>query len=135
MGAFDNFSGIDAAGNQFNFSNVAGKVILVTFWPPQSKAARRELMILAGLGDDHKRQGLTGIGISMNANSARTLGALDDTGMDWPQIPDRMGLARKYNVDPNAVTTLVLDSSHRIVASGLRGAELEKKVVELLAAQ
>jgi hypothetical protein len=83
------------------------------------------------LGQD-KPRGLRAVGISADPNTSHTRDAVDDMPMSWPQIPDRTGLAKKYGADPKAGTTLVLDSSHHIVAAGLAGPQLEQKVRQLL---
>jgi len=57
---------------------------------------------------------------------------LDDIILSYPQIPDRGGLAARYQVDPRAGKTFVLDSSRRIVFAGAVGPEMEKAVRQLL---
>jgi hypothetical protein len=53
---------------------------------------------------------------------------------EWPQMPDQSGLAALYHVDPRAGKTFVLDASHKVVAAGPMGPEIEKAVRQLLAA-
>ncbi|HLJ47412.1 MAG TPA: TlpA disulfide reductase family protein [Bryobacteraceae bacterium] len=125
---FDNFSGVDAAGNPISLARMKGKVFLVTFWSPAVKRSRQDLASLGDLVGEYGARGLTAIGIAMDSNASRISGVLDDTPVTWPQFPDRIGLAAKYGVDRNSATTFVLDESHRIIAVSPRRDELAKIV-------
>jgi hypothetical protein len=81
----------------------------------------------------HKK-GLAAVGISMDPNANRIDPALDDRSPTWPQMPDRSGLAAQYNVDARSGKTFVLDASHRVVAAGPMGPDIEKAIRQLLAA-
>jgi peroxiredoxin len=130
---FEDFSARDAAGIRTRLSDMGGRVVLVTFWSPGSPASVRQLVSLAPLFNQYKRSGLKAVGISADPNPSHVLEALDDVTLGWPQVPDRSGLAARYGVNAKTGTTLVLDAEHHIVAVGLSGPELEKKVRELLA--
>jgi hypothetical protein len=86
------------------------------------------------LYNQFRKSGLAAVGVSMDPNTNHITDALDDRSPNWPQMADRTGLAAHYNVDPRAGKTFVLDSSHRIVAAGPMGPEIEKAVRQLLAA-
>ena len=81
-----------------------------------------------------RKSGLAAVGISMDSNASRIGEALDDRTPNWPQIPDRTGLAAQYHVNPKSGETFVLDANHRVVAAGPMGPEIEKAVRQLLAA-
>jgi len=130
---FEDFSARDAVGNRTSLSGMGGRVVLVTFWSPGSPASMRQLVSLAPLFNQYKSSGLKAVGISADPNPSRVLEALDDVTLDWPQIPDRSGMAARYGANAKAGTTLVLDANHHIVAAGLSGPGLEQKVRELLA--
>ena len=91
-------------------------------------------MSLMSLYNRFNRSELSAVGISTDPDVHHIQEALDDISLGWPQIGDTSGLAKRYNVDPKAGTTFILDASHRIMASGLTGPALESKVRELLAA-
>jgi len=130
---FEDFAGRDTMGNRVSLSGMGGRVVLVTFWSPKSPASRQELVSLVPLMNSYRHSGLRAIGISADPSPDHVIGALDDITLGWPQIPDRAGLAARYGANPKTGTTLVLDAAHHIVAAGLSGSELEKKVRELLA--
>ena len=129
---FGNFSARDTKGKSISLSGLGGRVTLVTFWMPGSSPSIHQLLSIVPLYNEYKHSGLRAIGISADPNASRTLAALDDISLGWPQIPDHAGLAKQYDANPRTGTTLVLDSSHHIVAAGLAGPELEQKVRQLL---
>jgi hypothetical protein len=80
------------------------------------------------------KNGLEAVGISMDPRANRIDVALDDRSPEWPQMPDQSGLAEQYHVDPRAGKTFLLDASHRVVAAGVMGPEMEKAIRQLLTA-
>lgn len=129
---FEDFAARDTAGNSVSLSGMGGRVVLVTFWSPRSPASMHHLASLMPLVNAYHRSGLRAVGISADPNAGHIIEALDDITLNWPQIPDRAGLAARYGANPKTGTTLVLDAAHHIVAAGLSGPELEQKVRELL---
>jgi peroxiredoxin len=131
---FDDFSWHDWQGKAGSLSSLGGRVTLVTFWPPTSTRSRVELSRIQPLYNELRRSGLAAVGVSMDPNPKRMYEVLDDTNFTFPQVPDRNGLAAQYHVNPRAGETFVLDASHRVVAAGPMGPEIEKAVRQLLAA-
>jgi peroxiredoxin len=131
---FEDFAGRDSKGKPISLSGLNGRVTLVTFWSPKSVSSQDDLMRVMPLYSQLHKKGLAAVGISMDPNANRIDPALDDRSPTWPQIPDRSGLAAQYNVDARSGKTFVLDASHRVVAAGPMGPEIEKAVRQLLAA-
>ena len=129
---FEEFAGRDARGKPISLSGLKGRVTLVTFWSPKSERSQDQLMDVMPLYSKFHSSGLAAVGVSMNPNANEILPALDDRSPAWPQMADSSGIAAHYNVDPRAGKTFVLDSSHRIVAAGPMGPEIEKAVRQLL---
>jgi peroxiredoxin len=132
---FADFSGRDPSGKAVSLSGLKGRVVLVTFWSPKSATSIGQLSSIQVLYQQLHSAGLAAVGVSADPNPYHITEALDDAILTWPQIPDRSGLAAHYHADGKAGKTFVLDSSHRIVASGTMGPELEKTVRDLLAAK
>jgi peroxiredoxin len=130
---FEAFSGRDMNGKAVSLAGMRGRVTLVTFWSPKSATSQGQQMSLMPLYKKFSRSDLSVVGISTDPNPNHIREALDDVTLGWPQIGDTSGLAKRYNVESNG-TTFILDASHRIVATGLKGPALENKVRELLAA-
>jgi peroxiredoxin len=131
---FEDFSGLDSRGKAVSLSGLKGRVTIVTFWSPKSVASQDQLMRVMPLYSQLHNSGLAAVGVSMDPNGNRIGEALDDRSPNWPQIPDRSGLAAQYHVNPRSGETFVLDASHRVVAAGPMGPEIEKAVRQLLAA-
>jgi peroxiredoxin len=129
---FEEFSGTASDGKAVSLSGLKGRAIVVCFWSPHSPRTIGPLLALNGLYTQFQSAGLEVVGVSMNPNPAAINNALDDFSIHWPQVADQSGLAKRYQVDPNAGKTFILDSAHRIVASGPMGPDLVKAIHQLL---
>ena len=130
---FAEFSGRDPNGKAVSLSGLKGRVTMVTFWSPKSPSSQDELMGVMPLYSQFHNRGLAAVGISTDPNGNQISAALDDRTPGFPQIPDSLGLAARYHVLKSG-EIFVLDSSHRIVAAGPMGPEIDKAVRQLLAA-
>ena len=117
-----------------SLSGMKGRVIVVSFWSPKSGQSQSQLTSLLPVYNQLHNRGLAAVGISMDRDASKILAGLDDVTVGWPQIADRSGLAERYGVNAKVGKTFVLDSSHRVVASGPMGPELEKTIRKMLAA-
>jgi hypothetical protein len=131
--SFEDFSARDVNGRAVSLAGMGGRVILVSFWSPQYRSSANELVAVQSLYSQFKGQDLKAVAISSLPNPGAILAALDDITLSFPQVPDRYGLTARYASSAKGPITLVLDSSHRIVAAGPMGPALQKKVMELLA--
>jgi peroxiredoxin len=131
---FKDFSGRDRHGKPVSLSGLKGRATLVTFWSPTNVGSQTDLMRERPLYQQFHKDGLEAVGISMDPRADRIDLALDDRSFEWPQMPDQSGLAAQYHVDPRAGKTFVLDASHKVVAAGPMGPEIEKAVRQLLIA-
>jgi hypothetical protein len=131
---FENFTARDADGNPFSLYSLNGRVTLVNFWSPRNPSSIGQIPPIMALYTALRGRGLSAVGVSMDPNPSLIKDALDAMMPTWPQVPDRDGLAARYRVNSKTGGVLVLDSEHRIVASGPMGPEIENKVRQLLAA-
>lgn len=129
----DNFSWRDVNGKAGSLSALGGRVTLITFWPVNSLRSKAELNNIMPLYNELHGKGLAAVGVGMDANPQHMNEVLDDAHFNWPQVPDRTGLAAQYHVNPKSGETFVLDASHRVIAAGPMGPEIEKAVRQLLA--
>lgn len=130
---FDDFAWRDFRGKAGSLSGLRGRVTVVTFWPPKSMRSREDLNSIQPLYNEFHGDGLAAVGVSMDPNPSHMGDVLDDTNFTFPQVPDQTGLAERYHVNPRSGETFVLDASHRVVAAGPMGPEIEKAVRKLLA--
>jgi len=128
---FADFTGPDALGKPVSLSGLHGRVTLVTFWSPESARSMSALMSELPLYNSFHHDGLAVVGVCTNPK-ADISEALDDVAVPFPQVSDQHGMAARYNVDPRAGKTFVLDADHRIVAAGQLGPEINKAVQKLL---
>ena len=132
---FEDFSGRDSQGKPVSLFGLKARVTIVSFWSPRSGQGPRQVMALMPLYNQFHSDGLAAVGVSMDPDPSHIVQALDDVTPNWPQMPDRAGLAAQYDVDPKAGKVFVLDSSHRVVAAGPMGPEIEKAVRQLMSSQ
>jgi peroxiredoxin len=129
---FDDFSGTDSKGKAFSLSGLGGRVVVVTFWSPKDRGSMAQLTTMMPLYNQLHKSGLAAVGVSMDSKPRHIAEALDDITLPWPQVADQSGLATRYHA--KAGETFVLDGSHRVVAAGPMGPDIEKAVRQLLAA-
>ena len=129
---FAEFTGRDSTGKLVSLSALGGRATLITFWSPASPRSISELTHTLPLYNQFHKSGLQAVGVSMDPQTDRISESLDDITLPWPQMADKSGLAGRYHIDPRAGKTLVLDSSHRIVAAGPMGPDIIKAIHQLI---
>lgn len=130
--AFEAWSGVDLDGKKMQIVADAAKATLVTFWAPQSSAARRHVQNLTLSVAVFMAKGVRSYGLVEAATAGRAEYYLDSMSLDGPQALDRQKLAAKYNADAMKGTTLVLDSSNHIVLASSNLTEIRAAVARLL---
>lgn len=111
------------------------KLTLVDFWASWCGPCRREMPHVKKLYADFHSKGLEIVGVSIDESKEAWTGAIASMGLKWPQLSDLKGWQNEagqlYGIT-SIPATLLIDKQGKIVAFGLRGAELEAKVAELL---
>jgi hypothetical protein len=129
---FGSLRGTDLNGKYVDMDDMKGKVTLVCFWSPGSKASQADLAEVQVLYDSYRRVGgMQAIGVSMDPNANHAVGALDDFSTSFPNIPDRSNIAGEHGISGPQV--LLLNAKQEIIASGLRGKELQEAVKKAMA--
>ncbi len=131
---FPAFAGPSPNGKTVSLDSLKGRAVVITFWSPRSRTSQNSLMSVMPLYNQLHKSGLDAVGVSMDADPNHITSALDDMTPGFPQVADQHGLAARYHVDPRAGETFVIDASHRVVAAGPMGPQIEKAVQQLLAA-
>jgi peroxiredoxin len=133
---FADFAERDLFGKTIRTDSFRGKLLLVCFWNPASRNNQKEFKMLKDLYVVHHSEGLQMIGISSGKDGDRAREALDDSGIEWPQVLDKGGLASRYKVNAgNSPVTIVVGPDREILAKGLRGNELRGAVLEALSSR
>ncbi|KAA6324035.1 Thiol-disulfide oxidoreductase ResA [termite gut metagenome] len=117
----------DYAGN--------GKVVLVDFWASWCPPCRDEMPNLVKVYNEYKKKGFEIVGISLDSNSEAWKNGIKQLNITWPQMSDLKGWssegAKLYGVR-SIPHTILIDKEGTIIAKGLRGEELQKKLAEIL---
>ncbi|QED36496.1 AhpC/TSA family protein [Antarcticibacterium arcticum] len=131
------FTGPDPAGNQLALEDLMGKVTLIDFWAAWCRPCRIENPNIVRIYNKYHDHGFNIIGVSLDRGDQRDrwLQAIEEDKLTWPQISNLQfwdePIAQLYGV--RAIpAAFILDENGVIVATNLRGDDLENKVKELL---
>lgn len=116
-------------------SSLKGKVVLIDFWASWCGPCRKELPNVKKVYEKYKSKGFEIYGVSLDKEREAWLQAISEEKLTWPQVSDlkfwQSEAAQIYAVQSIPFTVLI-DKEGTIIATELRGAELEKKVAEVL---
>nr|WP_294791217.1 TlpA disulfide reductase family protein [uncultured Mucilaginibacter sp.] len=131
------FTQNDAAGKPVSLSSFKGKYVLVDFWASWCGPCREENPNLVKVYNKYKGRKFTVLGVSLDKPDARNrwLAAIKSDGLVWTQVSDLKfwdnAVAKLYNIS-GIPANFLLDPEGKIIARDLRGADLEKKLSEVL---
>ena len=112
-----------------------GKVVLIDFWASWCLPCRASMPDLIKTYNQYKGKGFDIVGISLDNKKEAWEKGINDLKLPWNQLSDIKGWkckgAELYGVNSIPHTVLV-DKNGIIVAKGLHGEELNKKIEELL---
>ena len=122
-------------GKPVSLSSLRGKVVLIDFWASWCGPCRRENPNVVKMYQKYKDQGFEIFGVSLDNDANRWKGAIQTDGLTWFHGSDLMCWkskpAQMYQVH-SIPATFLLDKQGKIIAKGLRGAELEAAVANAL---
>lgn len=131
------FTRNDVNDKPVSLKDFRGKYVLLDFWASWCGPCRAENPAVVEAYKKFKDKNFTILGFSLNRESERKLwlSAIKDDELEWPQVVDYdswdskvvkmygvMGIPQNYLLDPEG----------KIIARNLRGAELAKKLEEVL---
>ncbi len=126
----------DLNGKQHRLSDLKGKVVLIDFWASWCGPCRKENPNVVRLYKKYNSKGFEIFSVSLDTDKAAWKQAIQSDGLVWKNhVSDLMGwqtpLVQQYGIGGIPYTVLV-DREGKIIGIGLRGAQLEQKLEEVL---
>ena len=129
------FSQNDVEGKAVALSSIQGNYLLVDFWASWCGPCRQENPNVVKAWQKYHARGFAIVGISLDDQKDKWVAAIKKDGLAWTQVSDLKGwenqVATLYGIKGIPMNFL-LDKNGTIIAKGLTGEDLEKKLAELL---
>ncbi|MCT4581392.1 MAG: AhpC/TSA family protein [Flavobacteriales bacterium] len=124
------------SGEKIALSSLRGKVVLIDFWASWCKPCRMENPNVVRLYNEYKDKGFTVYSVSLDKDKGRWENAIKQDGLVWPNhVSDLKGwqsaASALYGVNGIPYTVLI-DKDGKVIATSLRGIQLEQKLKEIL---
>ena len=124
-------------GEEVDLAKMKGKVVLVDFWATWCGPCIAEMPNVIAAYNKYHGKGFEIVGISLDQSKESLDAYVSENKMAWPQYFDGKGwqsdIAGKFGISSIPATFLV-GKDGKVVASNLRGDQLEEKLDELLGA-
>jgi peroxiredoxin len=129
------FSQADANGKPIALESYKGKYVLIDFWASWCGPCRQENPNLVRAYNKFKHKNFDILGVSLDNNKTNWLQAIEEDQLTWKHVSDlkyfQNEVALQYGVK-SIPANFLLDKEGKIIAKGLRGAQLDQALEQLL---
>jgi peroxiredoxin len=130
------FTESDTTGKAIALSSLRGHYVLVDFWASWCHPCRGENPNLVKQYELYKSKGFQILSVSLDDHADRWKEAIVQDGLHWLQVSDLQGwnnAACKLYAIRAVPSSFLVDPQGKIVATGLRGEELARRLSEIYA--
>ena len=129
------FSQADPSGKMITLSSLRPQYVLIDFWASWCGPCRAENPFVVAAYNKYHKKGFEILGVSFDEDKDKWLKAIEKDHLTWKHVSDLKGwknsLASVYGIHGIPMNFL-LDKEGKIIAKGLRGEDLEKKLEEVM---
>lgn len=125
----------DINGHAVSLTSFRGKYLLVDFWASWCGPCRMENPNVVKVHNEFKGKNFAILGVSLDQQKDAWQEAVQSDGLDWTQVSDLKQWDSKAvaTFQFNAIPfNLLIDPGGKVIATGLRGEDLENKLKQVL---